>query len=398
MIKQTREEYNKAFDEQQYTAMLQNIESEFPQTIDFRIAESPVFVDRDFKMKLLMAANSIIDFIQKPNFKSLTERAIPEQYKFQNESEYPHFLALDFAVTENDEKELEPQLIELQGFPSLFGFQHYLSGKFKRFGKFPAKLSPYFNRLNSFSYQSELEKFLKGDAAQKTVLLEVYPEKQKTRIDFKLTEAFWGIETVCLSQIKAKDKTLFYEKEGEEVEIDRIYNRIIFDELEQKYPELTEKVEILKQANVEWIGNPSWFYRVSKFMLPQLKGKYIPQAYYLNALPDKFENLDDYVLKPLFSFAGTGVDLYPSAEKIESIADKENYILQKKVQYKPAIETNTGDFVKSEIRLLYIWPPKSSRPKLVTSLARLSRGEMIGVGQNQDEKWVGGTAVFYETD
>ncbi len=399
MDKKARAAFNDSFNTAKYRQMLKEIDLEFPGELDFRVAESPVLVPKEFKTKLLLTCNQIIDVIQGADFKEKTQNAIPENYLFENEGEHPEFLCIDFAVSKDSDGNLAPQLIELQGFPSLFAYQSYLSGKYKKYFSTPANYSPYFNRLNAFSYSNEMKKLLKGeDSTKNTILLEVFPEKQKTRLDFELSKKYWDIDVVCLSKVYEENGSLFYIKEGQKKKIDRIYNRIIFDEIDQKYPEMKSQIDILKTAKVEWIANPNWFYRISKYILPYLKGSYIPECHYLHELKNLPENLNEFVLKPLFSFAGAGVQLDLTAEMLENIENKQNYLLQKKVEYVPFLVNPEGNEIKAEIRMMYIWPKGKKRPTLVTNLARLSRGKMIGVDFNKDFDWVGGSACFFETD
>ncbi|AWV97033.1 hypothetical protein [Arcticibacterium luteifluviistationis] len=398
MHKAAREKFNESFSTEKYQNLVAEINQEFPGKLDFRIAESPIFIDRALKTKFLMAANDVISGIKKKDFKEKTEAAIPAEYRFKNESENPHFLCLDFAIAKDQDGNLEPQLIELQGFASLFAYQNYLAGKYKKFFDVSAAHSPYFNKLNAFTYMNKMEKVLKPKSSKNTILLEVYPDKQKTRLDFEITKTYWGIETVCLSKVFVKAGLLYYKNGDDEIQIDRVYNRVIFDEIEKLYPELKINIDILKDANVEWITHPHWFYRVSKFCMPLLKSKYIPESKYLDKLDAYPEDLENYVLKPLFSFAGSGVNLHPTAADLDKIEDKQNYILQRKVQYEPVIKKPDGTLIKTEVRLLFTWPEGKNHPELLTNLARLSQGEMIGVAYNKDFDWVGGSSAFFETD
>ena len=127
--------------------------------------------------------------------------------------------------------------------------------------------------------------------------------------------------------------------------------------------------------------------------MPLLSGKYIPKSYFLSDFDLKKEAIDQYVLKPLYSFAGSGVDLHPTAEKLENLKEKDQYLMQKKISYEPIIESLDGK-VKAELRLMYLWDKTKSRPTLATNITRLSRGEMIGVRYNHSFDWVGGSIGF----
>lgn len=397
MVKAIREEFNKQFTEEKYQNLLQEIEKEFPNQLDFRVAESPVYIDNDFKAKLMIASNDIIDAILKPNFKELTDRAIPDNLNVPNEGKHPHFLAIDFAITKNISGEIEPQLIELQGFPSLFAYQWYLSQKYQKIFYKNAKYSAFFNRLSVASYIDEMKKVLVGrENIENTILLEIYPEKQKTRLDFAITEKLWGIKPVCITKVIQEGRKLFYENEGQKIEIKRIYNRLIFDDLQRNFPDLKLHFDYTKDTDVQWITHPNWFFRISKFTLPLLKSKYVPESWYVSDLKEIPTDLENYVLKPLFSFAGSGVKIDITKEDITSLNDPENFLLQRKVNYEPIIKDTNGDLIKAEIRLLFVWEENAPRPKLVTNLARLSRGKMIGVDFNKNFDWVGGSCAFFE--
>ena len=231
---------------------------------------------------------------------------------------------------------------------------------------------------------------------EETILLEIFPEKQKTRVDFALTERYLDVHTVCLTKIKKRGRELFYEKRGREIQIKRIYNRLIFDELAQ-YPDLKTEFSLTDDVDVQWVGHPNWFFRISKYTLPLLSSPYVPVSFYLNTLDTYPADLENYVLKPLFSFAGSGVKINVTTADLNAIPTEQRggYLLQRKVQYEPVVITPDGSGVKCEIRLLFIWPDADPAPTLLTNLARLSRGEMIGVRFNKDFDWVGGTIAFF---
>ncbi|GAC1592064.1 MAG: hypothetical protein NVS3B25_12140 [Hymenobacter sp.] len=394
MIPEHRHTYNAAFSPARYRAMLADIERQWPGQLDFRVAETPVFVPTGLRDKLRAAGESIIDVIAQSHFKELTEAAIPAHQRVPGDEGRPEFLTFDFAVCRDAHGELEPQLIEMQGFPSLYAFQAWLPGEFSRFFPIADSVTPFLAVSDLAEYQERMRRFLLADEApENVVLLELFPEHQKTRIDFALSKKFWGIEAICLTDIRKQGRQLFYEKAGRLVPIKRIYNRIIFDEL-ARYPDLQPAFRLTDEVDVTWVGHPNWFFRVSKYTLPLLHGPFVPPSFYLHDLAAYPADLHNYVLKPLFSFAGAGVRLHVTAAELDALADKHNYLLQRKVTYEPVVQSPDG-LVKCEIRLLYIWPAGESRPQLLTGLSRLSRGEMIGVDFNKDKDWVGGTTPLF---
>jgi len=394
MIPFARKTYNQKFSDEKYQQLLNKLSDATPATIDFRIAETPGFLTDDFKNKLIIAGDDIIKTILQPNFKQLTELSIPDKWRVANENDHPHFVALDFGVCKDAGGNIVPKLIELQGFPSLYGFQTFLADIYKEVFELDNEWSPYFSGLDSESYINLLKKTIVGPyQPDEVVLMDVNAFNQKTLVDFYITQQLLGISIVSLSDLQQQGNQLFYELNGQKKRIKRIYNRLIFDEIDSD-PDIFKKVVDIRQPlDVEWITHPNWFYRISKFTMPYLKGNYIPKTTFLNQLDKIPTDLENYVLKPLFSFAGQGVIIDVTEQNIKDIIDPENWILQEKVYYEPVIQAPDGG-VKMEIRLLYLWPNGDEKPTLAINLARLSRGKMIGVRYNQDFDWVGGTVAF----
>ena len=392
-----RQKYNQSLSQEKYQDFLAELNKSTSKPIEFRIAETPVFVPKLLKEKLITACESIIDVIVKDDFKAKTSKAIPENQHVPNENKHTSFLAIDFAVCQDEDGNLIPQLIELQGFPSIFGFQYLLSSLYQKHFLIPDDYEFMFNNYDRKSYIEALRKLVVGEEKiENVILLEIFPETQKTRVDFEVTKNLIGVKAVCLTKIIKEGRKLYYMNEGIKTPIHRIYNRLIFDDL-KNFPALKTDFNLTDDVEVEWIGHPNWFFRISKYTMPFLRDQYIPECRFLSEYQGNYpENLSDYVLKPLFSFAGTGVIINVIPEDLKKIKDPENYILQKKVKYEPVIETSDGSKVKCEIRMLYIWQKDEERPILLTNLARLSRGEMIGVRYNKDFDWVGGSVCFME--
>jgi hypothetical protein len=401
MIQSLRQTFNDAFSPDHYGAFLESIGADLPGQLDFRVAETPVFVPKELGDKLKQACADIVAVITADDFEARTEGAIPANQRVPNQDKHTTFLAIDFAICRDENGgpshgELTPQLIELQGFPSLYGFQAYLPQKFREFYPISDLVSPLFGGLNRDEYIELLRKAIVGDAEpEETILLEIYPEKQKTRIDFALTKQFIGVEPVCLTKIKKDGRALYYEKDGRQIRIKRIYNRLIFDDL-QNYPDLETEFHLTDDVDVTWVGHPNWFFRISKYTLPFLDSPFVPKSHFLSDLQTIPADLENYVQKPLFSFAGAGVKIHVTPADIEAIPTDQrgNFLLQRKVRYEPVIQSPDG-LVKCEIRMLLVWPEGDSKPTLVTNLARLSRGEMIGVNFNKNKDWVGGTVCFF---
>ncbi|MFT3904196.1 MAG: hypothetical protein QM727_13555 [Niabella sp.] len=396
MIPDIRKEFNEAFSQEKYEAYLQELNS-FHGGGDFRVGETPVFVPRAFTQQMLDTCEAVIDVMLKPGFKTDTDRAIPPGYAVPNEEPYPAVIAFDFGVCSDGREGYEPQLIEMQGFPTLFGYQIMQSAVFARHFNLPDNFSPLLGGHTHETYLQTLKEVIVGQhAPENVILLEIFPHQQKTKIDFYFTQDFLGIKPVCITELIKKGNKLFYEDNGVEIPVKRIYNRVIFDELAQQSPKVKEKAAILfEPLEVEWVPHPAWFYRLSKFTLPLIDHPHIPQTRYLDTVKDLPADLENYVLKPLFSFAGQGVVIDVSPDDIAAVKDPENWILQKKVNYAPVIVTPDGP-AKAEIRLFYFWKPGADRPIPGSNLARLSKGKMIGVRYNKDKIWTGSSFCLFE--
>ena len=397
MVPSVREAFNHSFTREKYKAYVEELHAAHPGAIEFRVAETPVFVPKKFLRQMIDTCESIIDLITDPAFKTLTDRSIPADVNVPNENGHSHFIAFDFGICENAARELEPQLIEMQGFPTIFAYQVLQDDITRKHFKIPPGYDCYIGDYNREKYITALREIIVGREEPKhVVLLEVLPHQQKTRIDFYCTEDYIGIKTVCLSELIHEGRKLYYLLNGEKTAIRRIYNRVIFDDLRQQSPELQQAGKILSMdLDVEWVPHPNWFYRISKFTLPFIRHPYVPATFFLNEVQQIPADLQHYVLKPLFSFAGQGVVIDVTAETIAEVPDPQNWILQRKVKYADIIDTPDIP-AKAEIRIFYFWKDGAARPVATNNLARLSKGKMIGVRYNENKEWVGGSLCYFE--
>jgi hypothetical protein len=397
MITGIRKEYNEQFTKEKYEGFIADLSNIYSGHLEFRIAETPVFIPKEFTEKMLSACESIVDIITKPGYLEQSENAIPASLYVPNQDTHPQFIAFDFGICYNDKGELEPQLIEMQGFPSLFAWQVMVADAHHRHFWWPEGFSPYLNGLDRNSYIKLLQKIIVEDTpAENVILLEILPHQQKTRVDFYATKEFAGIETVCITELIKEGRELFYMRDGKKTRVKRIYNRVIFDDLFQQSAEIQERGKIFQEdLDVTWVPHPNWFYRLSKYTLPFLENPYVPHTQFLDKVADLPVDLENYVVKPLFSFAGQGVLIDVTEKDIKDIKDPENWIIQQKVNYAPVIET-PGENAKAEIRLFYFWEPGAKRPIAANNLARLSKGKMVGVRYNADKDWVGGSFCLFE--
>ena len=395
MQSQLRSRFNADFTPEKYAALVRCVNEAEKWPADFRISETPVFLTRDFTDEVTRAATAIVDATRTKQFAKHAEQAAPKSLEVPNESAHPNFLVVDFAICAEGDR-LVPRLIELQAFPSLFGFQLLLLDCIRKaYPVIPRNWTSSFGGIKDEAYLALLRRTIIADSrVENVVLLEIEPEKQKTRIDFAATETLLGIRPVCVTKIKKRGRRLFYIRDGREVPVERIYNRVIFDELIHR-PDLNLPFRFQDDLDVTWVGHPNWYFRISKHSLPFLKTGHTSPTFFADEFTAS-EKIDDYVLKPLYSFAGHGVDMEPTREKIVKLENPHEWILQKKVDYAPFVATVDGQKSKAEIRMMFVWPDADTNPTLVNNLVRMSQGKMMGVDFNIDKTWVGASIALHE--
>lgn len=394
MIPALRRAYNAAFTEERYAAMVRDLERDGGCPSIFRISETPIFLPAALTRELIEASHDVLAAVTSAEYLKLAGRAVPPGLSVPGEEGHAVFLQVDFALVRGEDGQLTPRLIELQGFPSLYGFQWLLEKEFRaHFPAIPEDFTPYFSGLDAETYPAVLRDAIVGDCdPENVVLLEIEPARQKTRIDFCVTEQLLGIQTVCATDVVERGGRLFYPLGGREVPIHRVYNRVIFDEVERKGVDLSHVFH--RDLDVTWVGHPNWYLKISKFSLPFIKSRWCPPASFVSDLTELPEDLENYVLKPLYSFAGLGVEMGPSAERLRSLPDPEDFILQRRVDYAAAIET-PDEPAKAEIRMMFLW---QDRPRLVNNLVRMSKGRMMGVDFNKEKTWVGASLAYHSRD
>jgi hypothetical protein len=392
MVPDIRRAYNAGFTQQRYQDMVRDLERDAGCPSIFRVSETPLFLSERLTRELIAAADEILGFVTSEEYLKQSDRAVPPHLRVPGDEGHTVFFQVDFAITRGEDGELTPRLIELQGFPSLYGFQWLLEKEFRsHFPAVPEDWSPYFSGLTAETYPAALRDVIVADCdPEQAVLLEIDPVHQKTRIDFCVTEQLLGIPVVDAREVIERGGRLFYPRDGREVPIRRIYNRVIFDELERKGIDLS-RIFHRDLVDVTWVGHPNWYLKISKFSLPFIKSRYCPPTWFVSDLREVPEDLESYVLKPLFSFAGLGVELGPTRERLRSLPDPENFILQKRVDYATALET-PDEPAKAEVRMMFVW---KDRPMLVNNLVRLSKGKMMGVDFNKDKTWIGASSAYH---
>jgi hypothetical protein len=395
MIPALREAFNRNFLPETYHRLLESLAASAGTPIAFRVSETPCFLPKSLLDQMAeYGRNLILQLVDNPEYRRASDVTVPQQYNVANESPRPMFLQVDFGLVRNGSGELEPKLVELQAFPSLYEYQPTLAQQYIESYRLPHDLGIYLSGFDHQRYQQQLRDLIvAGHDPDQVILLEIHPEKQKTLCDFLLTQRHLGIAIVDILNLKKRGDRLFYEKAGREIPVRRIYNRCIMDELERKNIKLP--FGLTEPLDVEWAGHPNWYYRISKFSIPFLKHACVPRTWLLDQDSTVPRDNENYILKPLYSFAGVGIQFNPTQADVDAIPPEQrpHYMLQERMRFEPVIETPHG-MTQAEIRIMYVWPEGGELTPILP-LLRMGRGIMMGVDHNRNLEWVGGSAALW---
>jgi hypothetical protein len=389
-----REQFNRSFTPEKYRRFLAELNADCGTEIQFRVSETPCFIPRALLDKMSRYGSELVtQLLDDPEYLRASESAIPQRFKIRNEARRPNFLQVDFGLVRTPAGDIQPKLVELQAFPSLYAYQPMLAHRYVESYVLPGDLQPFLGDLDEASYWRLLsEIILAGQDPKNVVLLEIDPLEQKTLPDFLLTREKIGIEIVNIRDVVQRGRQLLYRKPGREIPIERIYNRVILDELVRKG--VPPPFDLSAELDVSWAGDTNWYFRISKFSIPYLRHECVPKASFLDELEHLPPDRENYLLKPLYSFAGAGIKFAPTDADIAAIpADqRHDYLLQERVHFTPVIKTPHGD-TQMEVRIMFLWP-EGGELTPVLPLIRMGRGKMMGVDHNRNLEWVGGAAGF----
>ncbi len=407
MIPTLRKQFNAGFTPEKYQAFLRRIDDACGTHVQFRLSETPCFFPKSLLERMAEDGKELIrELVENPEYRAKSDGSIPAEFRVPNEPAHPLFVQVDFGLVRDAHGELQPKLVELQAFPSLYAYQVTLAQSYidvyeleamvasdSRLGAHGGEHLQFFlGGLDEKSYRELLRRAIVGaHDPENVILMEIHPQEQKTLPDFLLTEKMLGVRTVDIECIKKQGSQLYYERNGGRVPIRRIYNRAIVDELQRKRVKLG--FDWRDDLNVEWAGHPNWYFRISKFSIPYLRHESVPKTWFLDRLDRVPDDLQNYALKPLYSFAGLGVVIAPKKEDIDAIpaAKRADYILQERLHFEPIIETPLGG-TKAEVRVMYVWQEEL---KAVLTIIRMGRGLMMGVDHNKNMEWVGASAALW---
>jgi len=394
MIPALREEFNRNFTSAKYQNLLQSLDRISGTHIEYRVSETPCFVPKPLIDQMSeYGRDLVLQLVNNPHYRKVSAATVPPKYNVANETALPMFVAVDFGLVRGSSGELEPKLVELQAFPSLYGYQPRMAEQFIESYGLSKDLGVYLSGYDHDSYWELLDSLIvAGHDPENVILMEIDPQHQKTLPDFNITQEKLGIAVVDILTLKKRGRKLYYTKDGREIEVQRIYNRTIADELERK--QITLPFDLRDELEVEWAGHPNWYFRISKFSIPYLQHRCVPRTWFVDENPVVPTDNQNYILKPLYSFAGVGIKFAPTEADIDAIpaGQRHDYILQERMQFEPVIHTPHGP-TQMEVRMMYVWP-EGGELTPVLPLIRMGRGMMMGVDHNKNLEWVGSSAAL----
>ena len=402
MEAEQRRKFNERFSASVYENMLRALHDSVGK-LPFRVAETPVFLDDNVQRSLFQAAEGLLDELCAPGLNRAMESVIPKAHHAPGINELPECVTLDFALAETAEGGIEPKLVELQAFPSLYAFTWVHSQVWLKLLREMSIIdegwTSFWGDADPAAVVESMRKTIVGNEdPEQVILLDIEPLRQKTLPDFVATKNLLNVDHVCVSEIEREGKRLLRRINGRRVPIRRIYNRVVYDELLQRAPDMSFAYS--DALDVTFVPHPNWQWTWSKAVLPHLRHGAVPTAHLVSQLDEIPKDLGPYVLKPLFSFAGAGVEVDPTESSVMAIphAERSNWLLQEKINYARQLRTPEGHGVAAEVRVLCLKSPDDERPKVMSNLTRLSRGKMLGVDFNRDFDWVGSTVSFWSRE
>jgi hypothetical protein len=393
LIPEARAAFNHAVSPERQRLVMDRMRDRIGGEVPFRIAESPLFLPRPLLDEMGRASLEILAALQAHrDYRRVADAIIPRERLYPREDDHPLFVCFDYALAE-DGDHVVPRLTEFQGFPSLTAFQYYLSRDFRDVYALPDTLTFLGDGLADEGFRELFRAAVLGrHAPENVVLLDVSPWQQGTWPDFRLTERLCaGIAVRCPSDLRRSGRGLVYEKDGRALPVKRVFNRVIWSDLERLERDLDWSFH--DELDFEWAGHPNWFFRYSKLALPWIDHPAVPKTHILDGQGRWPADLERHVLKPLFGFSGRGVVLDVTRDVLDAIPveQRKDYVLQEKFQYADVI-AGPEFAVRSEVRLMYVW---LDRPRLVGLLPRMSRGRLMGCDANRTEPWTGHGVAFW---
>ena len=304
MVPERRRAFNERFTDSGYQTYRAALERQCGRAVEFRLSETPCFLPERLVDSLVETSQALLhQLLDNPEYLRAASAVVPVEFRVPNGEREPTFVQVDFGLLETGAG-MEPRLVELQAFPSLYGFQVAMAeAAISAYDL--ADVTPFLHGLSREAYLSLMRRTLVGDHdPAEVVLLEIDPRHQKTWPDFAVTEQLWGVRAVDVRSVVRDGRRLWYDRDGRRTPIARVYNRVIPDELQRKHLELA--FDFRDELDLDWTGGPDWFFRISKFSLPWLRHPSVPRTQYLSEVTRIPKDRENWIVKPALFVRGRG--------------------------------------------------------------------------------------------
>ncbi|MBE7181386.1 MAG: hypothetical protein INR71_09305, partial [Terriglobus roseus] len=213
MIRKLREAFNHSYTDGAYRSLLADLNQISRAELTIRIAETPVLLPAPMLRQMIDAGAAMThQLVGNAAYLQQAAATIPEAFRVRNQDAHPHFMTVDFGLVhtgdgpwQGDLDTLEPRLVELQAFPSVFGLQSVLGDLYCKHFQLPGDIARYPEGLDDITYWQKLrETIVANHAPENVILLEVTPEQQKTLPDFHIHQDHLGIRAVDIAQVRQR--------------------------------------------------------------------------------------------------------------------------------------------------------------------------------------------------
>src|SRR5579863_7018052 len=119
MIPSLRDYFNSVYTPEKYQTFLRLLEDRCGTPVKFRVCETPCFFPPPLLDQMSQFGKELIHQLDTPSYHRASSQAIPPEFDVPNEVTHPMFVQVDFGLIRDNSGNLQPRLVELQGFPSL---------------------------------------------------------------------------------------------------------------------------------------------------------------------------------------------------------------------------------------------------------------------------------------
>ena len=207
MIPALRHDFNTRFRPETFRTLLHSLDAIARTHVAFPVAETPCFFPASMLDEMSrIGIDLTLQLVNDPDYLARSLAAIPEAWRAADQNAHPHFLTADFGLVREHSGRLAPRLVEMQAFPSVFGFQWAVSEAYRSAFSLDPSLRYLLGGLDESQFWKLLARtIVAGHDPETVVLIDVDPANQKTLPDFHITADRLGIRIVDIAALEVLD-------------------------------------------------------------------------------------------------------------------------------------------------------------------------------------------------